>query len=435
MIPIAHRLHILLRQFTNCLVVSSKLLVKAWTSLLIMLAFPLVAVVLTVQVAGKDMFETSNATSSGCFFLVCACIWGGLFNSVQLIVKQRDTLQADMAAGLYPSMFMLANAIVQLVLCSVQSAILLLCFPWIEAQYGHQPPPYGRIINNTMLEYYVTFLLLFYAADALGLVISTLVKKAETASVITPYILIVQLIFSGLLFPLSGVTDTISYGMESRWGMEALAVTSDINYYPDKVSRQQIKETRKVEEQTRRQQEQAQEQARQAQEQAEQQARQQAQLQSQQAPAPSPATNGTDAQSQQDSKQDAAQDTTVDSFSDKELKDLLGREPAQWERDDTDGNDEAAQCQAASGAAYDGSEDENGERTRDYRGVTGYDKDGRRIEYGSCFNPSSASASYEYTVKHLWQVWGILAGFVVVFLVLADILVHRYKSTKNLGRD
>lgn len=221
--------HIEFRQFSNCLTIAWKLLVKAFSSLVIMLLFPVIAVICTVQVAGEDMFTYYNETRSACFLLVCACIWGGLFNSVQLIVKQRDTIQADLSAGLYPCSFMAANAIMQLVLCAVQSGILCLCFPLIQWKYGNSVPKHGVIFDNAIVEYYISFLLIFYAADTMGMIISTLVKKAETASVITPYILIVELILSGVLFELHGITDKISYAMISRWGMEALGTTSNLN--------------------------------------------------------------------------------------------------------------------------------------------------------------------------------------------------------------
>lgn len=68
-----------------------------------------------------------------------------------------------------------------------------------------------------------------YAADAMGLMISCFVKKEETANVLAPYILIVQLIFSGILFSMDGFADYISYLMISRWGMEALGSTAKLN--------------------------------------------------------------------------------------------------------------------------------------------------------------------------------------------------------------
>lgn len=224
-----------LRQFANCLDVAFKLLFRGGKSLVIMMMFPIAGVAIVIAVAGDNVFHLQTATKSVAFLLMCTCIWGGLFNSVQVVVKQRTVLQADLAAGLYPVAFTLANAIVQFLLCAFQSAVLCLCFPGIALVYDARPPSGGALIggpDGVYWEYYITFLLLFYASDALGMVVSTLMKSAETATSVTPYILIVELVFCGMLFELKGVLNKISYGMISRWGMEALGTTSDLNCLP-----------------------------------------------------------------------------------------------------------------------------------------------------------------------------------------------------------
>ncbi len=53
-------------------------------------------------------------------------------------------------------------------------------------------------------------------------------EKEEAANVLAPYILIVQLIFSGILFNMEGMADYISYIMISKWGMEALGSIADL---------------------------------------------------------------------------------------------------------------------------------------------------------------------------------------------------------------
>ena len=82
------------------------------------------------------------------------------------------------------------------------------------------------------LEYFVTVLLIMYAADTLGLMISCLVKSEQLASQLSPYILIVQLLFSGVLFKMEGKASGVSALMLSRWGMEALGATTGLNELP-----------------------------------------------------------------------------------------------------------------------------------------------------------------------------------------------------------
>ena len=47
--------------------------------------------------------------------------------------------------------------------------------------------------------------------------------------VFAPIILIPQLLFSGILFKLEGVTEVLSWICVSRWGMQAFSNTADLN--------------------------------------------------------------------------------------------------------------------------------------------------------------------------------------------------------------
>ncbi len=197
------------------------------------LLFPPAAVIITVWIAGKDMFVTCESTKSACFILVCAAIWGGLFNSIQVIVKERDNVKRDYVSGaLRIGCFTASRAILQFGLCAIQSAILCLTFVGVEKTYDNQVPDAGLIFESAILEYYVTLLLIMYAADTLGLMISCLVKSEQLASQLSPYILIVQLLFSGVLFSVDGAASGVSALMLSRWGMEALGSTSNLNNLP-----------------------------------------------------------------------------------------------------------------------------------------------------------------------------------------------------------
>ena len=105
-------------------------------------------------------------------------------------------------------------------------------YVFVNIIYDNPLPESGIIFGNPLIEFYLTILLLIYAADMMGLCISCIVKKTETANVMAPYILIVQLIFSGILFKLAGVGEYVSYVMISKWGMEALGSISDLNTLP-----------------------------------------------------------------------------------------------------------------------------------------------------------------------------------------------------------
>lgn len=202
-------------------------------NLIISLLFPLAAAAVSVWIAGENMFVNMESTKSACFILVCAAIWGGLFNSIQVIVKERDNVKRDYVSGaLRIGCFTASRAIIQLVLCAVQSAVLCLSFVGVKLFFENELPAEGVIFGGVAMEYYITVFLVMYAADALGLMISCLVKSEQLASQLSPYILIVQLLFSGVLFPMEGAASAVSALMLSRWGMEALGSISELNELP-----------------------------------------------------------------------------------------------------------------------------------------------------------------------------------------------------------
>ena len=212
---------------------SFSILFSQTRNFIISLLFPLGAAAITVWIAGADMFLNMESTKSACFILVCAAIWGGLFNSIQVIVKERKNIKRDYVSGaLRIGCYTASRAIVQLVLCAIQASILCLSFLGIELFYGNVLPKNGIILGPVMIEYYITIFLVMYAADTMGLMISCFVKNEQLASQLSPYILIVQLLFSGVLFTMEGAASSVSALMLSRWGMEALGSISDLNALP-----------------------------------------------------------------------------------------------------------------------------------------------------------------------------------------------------------
>ena len=202
-------------------------------NLMISLLFPLIAAAVTVWIAGEHMFLNCESTKSACFIIVCAAIWGGLFNSIQVIVKERDIVKREYVSGaLRIGCYTVSRAILQLILCAIQSAVLCLSFLGVKYIYGNSLPADGLVFPSVMTAYYLTVFLVMYAADTMGLMISCFVKSEQLASQLSPYILIVQLLFSGVLFDMKGAASGVSALMLSRWGMEALGSISDLNALP-----------------------------------------------------------------------------------------------------------------------------------------------------------------------------------------------------------
>lgn len=175
-------------------------------------------------VIGDNMFVYGQDTEMGCFALISACIWIGIFNSIQVVCKERDIIKREHRSGMHISSYILARATYEFLICFIQAAIMLIiCMNYLEF------PEEGLIFNSITVDIFVCFFITLLSADYLGLAISSIVKTTTTAMTVMPFVLIVQLILSGVLFVLEEKLEFISDLTISKWGMEALGAISNID--------------------------------------------------------------------------------------------------------------------------------------------------------------------------------------------------------------
>lgn len=182
---------------------------------------------LIVMVVGDKMFVYGLDTSSGCFAIISACIWIGIFNSIQVICRERDIIKREYRSGMHISSYILARAFYEFIICFVQAVIMLVvCFMFFEF------PQDGLVSGNILLDVFITFFIVLLSADYLGIAVSSIVKSTTTAMTVMPFLLIVQLVLSGVLFEIKGNLALIAKVTLSKWGMEALGSISDMDSLP-----------------------------------------------------------------------------------------------------------------------------------------------------------------------------------------------------------
>ncbi len=175
--------------------------------------------------ASKKSFVDKDATRVVAFCMVSTCIWIGIFNSIQSVCKERKIIKQEHRAGLHMSSYVMAHVIKQFVLCLLQSAIMFVLY-----NIFFNLPEVGLITGSFLVDFFITLFLLTFSAALLGLVVSSVVKTPTAAMTIMPFLLIVQLIFSGAIFSMSGEAMTgISNLTISRWGMRALCTDMNLN--------------------------------------------------------------------------------------------------------------------------------------------------------------------------------------------------------------
>lgn len=207
-----------------------EILVRDIVRLSILLCQPILIAFLLKIVADKNIFEVYDSTKSILFALVCSCIWIGLFNSIQEVCKERAIVKREYMGNLKLKYYLFSKLTVQTVLGMIQA--ILLCFSFLKLVGATHE---GLFLHSFYLEIIFTAWLTVVASSTLGLCISSLVRSADKAMTIAPFTLILQLLFSGILFSLKGIGEWISYCTMSRWAVEAMGSISDLNAMPLKL--------------------------------------------------------------------------------------------------------------------------------------------------------------------------------------------------------
>ncbi len=192
---------------------------------------PMSAVIagLVAFVVGRNLFKTMEGTLMGTFALSCLCIWNGFFNSIQAICRERAIVKREHRSGLHISSYIAAHMIYQALLCACQAGITIFIFRNMKVTM----PTQGLVTSIPELDIGITLFLITYCADMLALLVSSFARTTTAAMTIMPFLLIVQLLFSGGGFftlperamPLTKLTAT-------KWGFTALCAQGNYNSLP-----------------------------------------------------------------------------------------------------------------------------------------------------------------------------------------------------------
>ena len=193
----------------------------------ILILQPVIIGILLYIVSDENVFAVYENTKTMMFSLCCSGIWIGLFNSIQEICKERSILRREYMTNLKLPVYIFSKFFVQAIIGFVQAALLSGSFLIAVAKDGS-----GIFLDSYVPEIIFTIWIVILASEALGFVVSANAKSGDKAMVVAPFLLIVQLLFSGILFKLEGVGEYISYATASRWTVEALGSIVDLNELP-----------------------------------------------------------------------------------------------------------------------------------------------------------------------------------------------------------
>lgn len=207
----------------------AKTIINNKQQLLLLLAqAPIIAYLLSLVVT-DNLFNSYDETKTLLFAMASASIWLGLLNSIQEICKERVILQKEYMANLKLSAYLGSKMLIQCLLGFIQAVLLVTTFSLLV-----EVPSTG-VVTSWYLETTVVCFTTIISASSLGLVVSSLSKNSSVAMSFAPLLLVPQLLFSGMLFPLEGVVDKISYFILCRWSVEGFGTINNLNDLTDSI--------------------------------------------------------------------------------------------------------------------------------------------------------------------------------------------------------
>ena len=170
---------------------------------------------------------TSNLVNVGSrtalFILSAMAAFMGTLNSYREICKEREIILREASVGVNLLAVVLSKAFVLLLIEVAQAAILTVGF----VNVVHVPQ--NHLLFETDVEIFITVLLMLFASSATGLLVSAVFRSGETAILVVLVLMIGQVVFSGILFTLTGAASAIASVIVCRWGMGALGASTDLN--------------------------------------------------------------------------------------------------------------------------------------------------------------------------------------------------------------
>ncbi len=191
---------------------------------IVFLQAPVLAVLIALVKKGSP-FEEGTGASTLLFALSCAAFFMGMYNSIQEVCKERNIVKREFMTGMSLNSYLLSKVFALATICGVQSLLLAGTFCMFVGcpSQGVMLPGFMEILFTT----YLTCL----AASAIGLLLSALFTNPDRALTVAPLPILVQILFSGLIFDLSGATEVLSWIVVCRWSMEGFGTTANLNQF------------------------------------------------------------------------------------------------------------------------------------------------------------------------------------------------------------
>jgi ABC transport system ATP-binding/permease protein len=175
--------------------------------------------------SGYTLFDNENLPVY-IFMSVIVAIFMGLTVSAEEIIKDRKILKREAFLNLSWNSYLVSKIFVQFAISAIQAFTFVIIGNGITE------------IKGMMFQYWLVLFSCWAASNMMGLVISDSFKAVVTIYILIPFLVIPQIILSGVMVKFEKLNPNLSSpisipfygeGIIARWGYEALAVEQFIN--------------------------------------------------------------------------------------------------------------------------------------------------------------------------------------------------------------
>jgi ABC-type multidrug transport system ATPase subunit/pSer/pThr/pTyr-binding forkhead associated (FHA) protein len=176
---------------------------------------------------GSHVYNLTASSQTLLHIMALTVIMLGIFAAAYEIVKERPIYERERMMNLNIGAYLLSKIIVLLFFGAIQCLAFLFVLS-LKVQL-----PTNGVLFSAPVEIYITLLLATLTGICLGLVISAAVKSSDTVVYIMLVVLVFQIVFSGAMFDLPSLAKPLSFLTQTRWAMEALGSTVNMNTLND----------------------------------------------------------------------------------------------------------------------------------------------------------------------------------------------------------
>lgn len=194
--------------------------------LCMLLVIPLAAAGIMSLMSNENTLVLYTDTYKVEFTLICIAAFAGLMTSYNEICKEREVFEREASANLHISSYLLSKVSVLSCISLFQSITMTAGFYMCVGSPGT-----SQFLPGWMEIGFSVFLTIL-AASCMGLLVSAVFKTGESATQPLIIVLIMQVVFSGAIMPLSGATRTLANFIFAFWGTNAIAASSGLSTLP-----------------------------------------------------------------------------------------------------------------------------------------------------------------------------------------------------------